>query len=51
MIISTVTAPAAKSLFANMPIVILFKAVRGVFAGKASSKPVQGVNLPSASFR
>ncbi len=51
MIVSTLNTPAAKSLIANMPIVILFKALRGALStGKAARKPLQG-NLPSASFR
>ena len=49
MIISTLNTPAAKNLIANMPIVILFKAVVGALSGGRRSAPVQ-VNH-SASFR
>ena len=51
MIISTLNTPAAKSLIANMPIVILFKAVRGLFAGSGRRATLPQGNLPSASFR
>ncbi|WP_158080816.1 hypothetical protein [Pelomonas sp. KK5] len=51
MIISTLNTPAAKSLIANMPIVILFKAVRGAFFSAPKADAALQGRLPSASFR
>ena len=44
-------SPAAKSLIDHLPIVILFRAVRELFASQGRRTTLPQGNLPSASFR